>query len=62
MKIILLPTNKRHKQLITQFGEEWNLINFQNVACFNGDKGYLIKSKNNEYQRWIKKEDFEKVK
>lgn len=56
MKIKLLPTNKRLKQLIKEYGETWELIEERKVQCFN-DIGFFIK--NGDHERWIQRKDFE---
>ena len=56
MKLLLLPTNKRAKQLIKEYGEEWEILTQTYVQCFE-DIGILIVSKNNNHTRWVKKSD-----
>lgn len=51
------PTNKRLKQLITEFGEDWEIIETrQSVQCFD-NAGLLIQSKNKKHHRWVKYSD-----
>lgn len=54
--VILLPTNKRAKQLIKEHGEEWEFIQTQKVQCFN-DEGIMIKSLNGKHFRWVRKQE-----
>ena len=60
MKIKLLPTNKRLKQIIKEYGEIWKIIDKKHVQCFN-DIGFKIKSLDNNHERWITENDFLKI-
>jgi len=49
----ILPGNKRLKQLITQFGNEWEIVEYRkSVSCLYGP-GYLIQAPNSTHKRWI---------
>jgi hypothetical protein len=54
--LILLPTNKRAKQLIKEYGDEWEILERRYVQCFE-DQGILICSKNNQHTRWVRHSD-----
>jgi hypothetical protein len=60
MKIKLLPTNNRLKQLIKEHGDIWIFIERRFIQCFN-DIGIKIQSVNGEHQRWIRENDFIKI-
>ena len=55
--IILHPSNKRLKQLIKEFGNEWVVINEEeSVQCLDNQAGILVAPPNNDrVLRWIKK-------
>jgi len=58
MKITLLPTTKRLKQLIKEKGNKWGLLRIGQPSCFN-DTGLFIYKK--DYKRWVKPEDVKEM-
>ena len=55
----LLPSNKRLKQLIKQYGKMWKVLRLDvPVQCFKDCKtGYLIESLDKQHSRWVMKEN-----
>ena len=55
MNIILLPDNKRLKQLIREFGSEWTIVQKEDhVQCFDGNPGLFIQSICGKHTRWVR--------
>lgn len=59
-KVTLIPTDKRLKQLVKDFGEEWNLILSKKVQCFN-DVGFFIESPCGQHRRWVRRESINRI-
>lgn len=58
MKTIeLLPNTKRLKQVIKQYGPDFEIVRIKKTQCFNYDMGILVKSKSSTYSRWVRSED-----
>lgn len=54
----LLPTNKRHKQLIREHGSLWRILRGpEPMQCFSGEMGYHIESMCGEQARNVKVSD-----
>lgn len=50
----LIPTNKRLKQLVKEYGKTWKAISpICNPICFDGRKGIKIQSLNKNHERWV---------
>jgi len=62
--ITLKPNTKRLKQLIKEFGDQWEVkCREESAPCFNGKPGLFIESittnKNGfKHSRWITEEDY----
>ena len=55
--VTLLPATKRLKQLIVEFGPEWEEIASLRLApCFDWTPGLLLRSKDGLHERWVKPE------
>ena len=59
MLVELLPSNKRHKQLIKEHGKHWQVLESRSVQCFGGLVGVLIEA--GDHVRWVKPEDIKGV-
>jgi len=57
----LKPVNKRYKQLIKEFGDEWVVTKpKQSVQCFTDSKtGIFITSWCGRHSRWVRPQDVE---
>ena len=55
MKVKMLPTNEKYKELIEEFGDVWNVVReLTCVPCLNNNRGYYIESQDKQHCRWIK--------
>lgn len=62
MLVTLKPTTKRLKQLITEHGSTWKVLQIAPVTCFADCKiGYLIESLNLQHSRWVRPIDVEEI-
>ena len=58
----LLPTNKRNKQLIKQYGDKWFLVKEREIVqCFDDKEGYLIMSQDRKNLRWVVAKEISEV-
>jgi hypothetical protein len=53
----LLPTNKRLKQVIKEFGNPWEILSTGEMQCFNGRIGIRIKSQCGKHLRNVEVTD-----
>jgi len=62
-KAILLANRKRHKELIKQFGDVWEVLKKDFPQCFSGEEGFFIaplgvdETTRKNSSRWVKRED-----
>jgi len=59
-KIRILPTTKRLKQLIKEFGDVWDVVKIGNPQCLD-DKGLLVSSECGNHVRWVGTEQYNRV-
>lgn len=56
----LLPITKRLKQLRSEFGPTWFVVQARDsLPCFNGRPGLFIKSLNGKHSRWVMSDQVE---
>lgn len=57
----LRPTTARLRQLIREHGASgWTLLQAREVACFNGQLAFYIRSHDGRHERWVLPGDVEK--
>jgi len=56
--VSLKPNKARHKQLIKQYGTDWEMrCEPRQVQCLKGDLGVLISSLCGNHLRWVRYPD-----
>lgn len=57
MNVILLPVNKRIKQLIRAHGDVWEVMWSCRMPCFDGSLGLAVRSLDGTHERNVRASD-----
>lgn len=60
-KVRLLPTRARNKQLIREFGEQWDVICERSHVITFGGAGIFIRSRTGNHTRWVTPSEVQKL-
>jgi len=60
-EVNLKPKSNRFRQLIHDYGQPWVVCRTMSCACFGGEVGVEIESRNRKHVRWVRITDIDIV-